>query len=156
MKHHIPDIIRKNSFDCFKSLNAAERAVVMYGEDEYRKSLDLDNDDAPCWKIPSKESTTFVGWNPMCIPTMDYIVWKLKRREQIAKRRNLLMDYKTAGVDIIKGRSFVEYLKVLAPNIGGFGGTFGSHFGFVVCPGCLAQGFPAYSHPVEPNQACHH
>jgi hypothetical protein len=21
----------------------------------------------------------------MCIPTMDYIVWKLKRREQIAK-----------------------------------------------------------------------
>ena len=32
------------------------------------------------------------------------------------------MDYKTAGVDIIKGRSFVEYLKVLAPNIGGFGG----------------------------------
>ncbi len=32
------------------------------------------------------------------------------------------MDYKTAGVDIIKGRSFVEYLKVLAPNIGGFSG----------------------------------
>ena len=32
------------------------------------------------------------------------------------------MDYKTAGVDIIKGRSFVEYLKVLAPKIGGFGG----------------------------------
>jgi len=33
------------------------------------------------------------------------------------------MDYKTAGVDIIKGRSFVEYLKVLAPNIGGFSGV---------------------------------
>ena len=32
------------------------------------------------------------------------------------------MDYKTAGVDIIKGRSFVEYLKVLAPKIGGFSG----------------------------------
>jgi phosphoribosylformylglycinamidine cyclo-ligase len=32
------------------------------------------------------------------------------------------MDYKTSGVDIIKGRSFVEYLKVLAPNIGGFSG----------------------------------
>jgi len=32
------------------------------------------------------------------------------------------MDNKTSGVDIIKGRSFVEYLKVLAPNIGGFGG----------------------------------
>ena len=33
------------------------------------------------------------------------------------------MDYKTAGVDIIKGRSFVEYIKVLAPKIdGGFNG----------------------------------
>jgi phosphoribosylformylglycinamidine cyclo-ligase len=32
------------------------------------------------------------------------------------------MDYKTSGVDIQKGRSFVEYLKVLAPNIGGFSG----------------------------------
>ena len=85
MKHEIPDEIRKNSFACFTSLNAAERAVVMYGEDEYRKSLDLENDDAECWKIPSKEFTTFVGWNPMCIPTMDYIVWKLKRREQITK-----------------------------------------------------------------------
>ena len=32
------------------------------------------------------------------------------------------MDYKTSGVDIMKGRSFVEYLKVLAPKIGGFSG----------------------------------
>ena len=32
------------------------------------------------------------------------------------------MDYKTAGVDIQRGRSFVEYLKVMAPNIGGFNG----------------------------------
>ena len=32
------------------------------------------------------------------------------------------MDYKTSGVDIIKGRSFVEYLKALAPSIGGFSG----------------------------------
>ena len=32
------------------------------------------------------------------------------------------MDYKTSGVDIIKGRSFVEYLKVLAPSVGGFNG----------------------------------
>ena len=32
------------------------------------------------------------------------------------------MDYKTSGVDIIKGRSFVEYLRVLAPKIGGFSG----------------------------------
>jgi len=40
MKHHIPDEIRKNSFDCFKSLNEAERAVVMYGDDAYREILD--------------------------------------------------------------------------------------------------------------------
>ena len=32
------------------------------------------------------------------------------------------MDYKTSGVDIIKGRSFVEYIKALAPSIGGFSG----------------------------------
>ena len=32
------------------------------------------------------------------------------------------MDYKTSGVDIIKGRSVVECLKVLAPKIGGFSG----------------------------------
>jgi phosphoribosylformylglycinamidine cyclo-ligase len=32
------------------------------------------------------------------------------------------MDYKTSGVDIIKGRSFVEYIKALAPGIGGFNG----------------------------------
>ena len=82
---NLPESIKKSCFNSFSVLNEAERAVVMFGEDEYRKSLDLDNDDAPCWKIPSKESTTFVGWNPMCIPTMDYIVWKLKRREQIAK-----------------------------------------------------------------------
>ena len=54
MKHEIPDIIRKNCFDCFKSLNEAERAVVLLGEDQ-------------------------------CIPTIDYIVWKLERREKIAR-----------------------------------------------------------------------
>ncbi len=32
------------------------------------------------------------------------------------------MDYKTSGVDIQKGRSFVEYLKTLSPTIGGFNG----------------------------------
>ena len=82
---NLPDIIRKNSFDCFKSLNAAERAVVMIGDEAYRESLDLENDDSPCWKIPSKESVGFVGWNPQCIPTIDYIVWKLERREKITK-----------------------------------------------------------------------
>jgi hypothetical protein len=85
MNNKIPDEIRKNCFDCFKSLNAAERAVVLLGEDEYRKSLDLENDDAPCWKIPSGEHSTFAGWNPQCVPTMDYIVWKLKNREGIIK-----------------------------------------------------------------------
>jgi hypothetical protein len=85
MKHEVPEEIKKNAFACFTSLNAAERAVVMFGDEAYRESLDLDNDDAPCWKIPSGESTTFVGWNPMCVPTMEYIVWKLKNREQIIK-----------------------------------------------------------------------
>jgi len=85
VKHEIPDIIRKNCFDCFKSLNESERAVIMFGEDVYRKSLDLEYDDAPCWKMPSEQTYGFVGWNPQCIPTMDYIVWKLKRREQIAR-----------------------------------------------------------------------
>ena len=83
MKHHIPDEIRKNCFDCFKSLNAAERAVVMYGEDEYRKSLDLDNDDAPCWVMNSGETYGFVGWNPQCIPSIKYIIWKLDRLQKI-------------------------------------------------------------------------
>ncbi len=32
------------------------------------------------------------------------------------------MDYKTSGVDIEKGRSFVEHLKLMAPSIGGFNG----------------------------------
>jgi phosphoribosylformylglycinamidine cyclo-ligase len=32
------------------------------------------------------------------------------------------MDYKTSGVDIQKGRSFVEYIKTLSPGIGGFNG----------------------------------
>ena len=82
---NLPEIIRRNSFDCFKSLNAAERTVVMIGDEAYRESLDLENDDAPCWKIPSKESIGFVGWNPQCVPTIDYIVWKLERREKITK-----------------------------------------------------------------------
>jgi len=79
----LPEIIRKNGFACFGSLNDTERSVILMGDDEYRKSLDLENDDAPCWKLPSKESSTFVGWNPQCIPTIDYIVWKLERLEKI-------------------------------------------------------------------------
>ena len=40
------------------------------------------------------------------------------------------MDYKTAGVDIIKGRSFVEHLKIVAPNIGGFSGMMEIPYGY--------------------------
>ena len=40
MKHHVPDIIKKNAFTCFTSLNQAERAVVLLGDDVYRESLD--------------------------------------------------------------------------------------------------------------------
>ena len=34
------------------------------------------------------------------------------------------MDYKTAGVDIEKGKAFVEHLKIVAPKIGGFNGMY--------------------------------
>ena len=34
------------------------------------------------------------------------------------------MDYKTAGVDIEKGKAFVEHLKIMAPKIGGFNGMY--------------------------------
>jgi len=34
------------------------------------------------------------------------------------------MDYKTSGVDIEKGKSFVEHLKIMAPKIGGFNGMY--------------------------------
>jgi hypothetical protein len=40
MKHEIPDIIRNNGFACFGSLNAAERAVVLIGDEAYREILD--------------------------------------------------------------------------------------------------------------------
>ena len=83
MKHEIPDEIRKSCFTCFGSLNSAERAVVLLGDDAYRESLDLDNDNAPCWQIPSGEHSTFAGWNPQCVPTMEYIVWKLDRLQKI-------------------------------------------------------------------------
>ena len=85
MRTDLPDIIKKNSFTCFTSLNQAERTVVLLGDEAYRESLDLDNDNAPCWRIPSGESTTFVGWNPICIPTIEYIVWKFEHREAIIR-----------------------------------------------------------------------
>ena len=83
MKQEIPEEIKKNAFACFGSLNESERAVVLLGDEAYRESLDLENDDAPCWQIPSGEHSTFAGWNPQCVPTMEYIVWKLKRLEGI-------------------------------------------------------------------------
>ena len=83
MKQEIPEEIKKNAFACFGSLNEAERAVVLLGDEAYRESLYLDNDYAPCWKIPSGEHSTFAGWNPMCVPTIDYIVWKLNNRKGI-------------------------------------------------------------------------
>ena len=83
MKHEIPEEIKKNGFACFGSLNQAERACVLLGDEAYRESLDLENDDAPCWIMNSGETHGFVGWNPICVPTMDYIVWKLERLQKI-------------------------------------------------------------------------
>ena len=40
------------------------------------------------------------------------------------------MDYKTSGVDIQKGRSFVEYIKTLSPSIGGFNGMMEIPLGY--------------------------
>ena len=83
MKQHLPDIIQKECFSCFSVLNEAEIAVIMMGDEAYRESLDLDNDDALCWVMPSGETQGFVGWNTQCVPTIEYIVWKLERHAKI-------------------------------------------------------------------------
>tara|TARA_B100001113_G_scaffold331144_1_gene307274 strand:- start:85 stop:360 length:276 start_codon:yes stop_codon:yes gene_type:complete len=85
MKQKIPDIIREGNFSCFSVLNEAEIAVVMMGDEAYRESLDLENDDAPCWIHPSGETHGFVGWNAVCVPTIDYIAWKLERLDLIRR-----------------------------------------------------------------------
>ena len=83
MKDHVPDEIRKYAFTCFSVLTERERAVILMGEEAYRESLNLENDDAPCWKMDSGETYGFVGWNPQCIPSIEYIVWKLERLQKI-------------------------------------------------------------------------
>ncbi len=40
------------------------------------------------------------------------------------KKEGIVLDYKTAGVDIEAGNKFVEDLKKKVPNLGGFGGMF--------------------------------
>ncbi|MDB4631262.1 hypothetical protein OAF61_02065 [Pseudomonadales bacterium] len=81
----LPESIKGLCFNSFSVLNESERAVVMFGEEEYRRQLDLENDDAPCWVTDSGETHGFVGWNPQCIPTIDYIVWKIENLEKIRK-----------------------------------------------------------------------
>lgn len=83
MKEYIPDSIRQYAFTCFSVLSESERAVILMGEEAYRESLDLENDDAPCWVMDSGETHGFVGWNPQCIPSIEYIVWKLDRLQKI-------------------------------------------------------------------------
>ena len=83
MKDYISDNIRQYAFTCFSVLTERERAVILMGEEAYRESLDLENDDAPCWKMDSGETYGFVGWNPQCIPSIEYIVWKLERLQKI-------------------------------------------------------------------------
>ena len=85
MKQKIPDIIRQGCFSCFSVLNEAEIAVVMMGDEAYRESLNLEDDDAPCWVMESGETHGFVGWTPQCIPTIDYIAWKLERLDLIRR-----------------------------------------------------------------------
>lgn len=81
----LPESIKGLCFNSFSVLNESERAVVVFGEEEYRRQLDLENDDAPCWVTDSGETHGFVGWNPQCIPTIDYIVWKIENLEKIRK-----------------------------------------------------------------------
>lgn len=81
----LPESIKGLCFNSFSVLNESERSVVMFGEEEYRRQLDLENDDAPCWVTDSGETHGFVGWNPQCIPTIDYIVWKIENLEKIRK-----------------------------------------------------------------------
>ena len=46
------------------------------------------------------------------------------------KKENIVLDYKTAGVDIDAGKKFVEQLKNKVPKIGGFGGMFNVPVGY--------------------------
>ena len=78
MRTDIPDIVKDNCFNSLCYLNDAERNVIIMGDEAYRESLDLENDDAECWKVLSEETYGFVGWNPQCIPSIEYIKWKLE------------------------------------------------------------------------------
>jgi hypothetical protein len=84
IKKHYPEIIRKQCFGCLGSLNEYERIVAVYGEESLRKQLDLDNDDAEVWKLPSGDKE-IGGWNIQCIPSLEWIVYKLEEREEMAK-----------------------------------------------------------------------
>ena len=46
------------------------------------------------------------------------------------KEEGIVLDYKTAGVDIDAGKKFVEELKNKVPKIGGFGGMFNVPVGY--------------------------
>ena len=46
------------------------------------------------------------------------------------KKEGIVLDYKTAGVDIDAGKKFVEELKNKVPKIGGFGGMFNVPVGY--------------------------
>ena len=46
------------------------------------------------------------------------------------KKEGIILDYKTAGVDIDAGNKFVEELKKKVPKVGGFGGMFNVPVGY--------------------------
>ena len=46
------------------------------------------------------------------------------------KKEGIVLDYKTAGVDIDAGNKFVEELKKKVPKVGGFGGMFNVPVGY--------------------------
>lgn len=92
---NLPDSVRDLCFLSFCCLNEAERKVIRMGEESYRELLDLYNDDAECWKVPSGDDG-FHGWNPQCIPSIEYIIWKLEREKDI-RERGTIPDFEEFG-----------------------------------------------------------
>ena len=58
------------------------------------------------------------------------IVRKVMSEPLDFKKEGIVLDYKTAGVDIDAGNKFVEDLKNKVPKIGGFGGMFNVPVGY--------------------------
>ena len=59
------------------------------------------------------------------------------------KEEGIVLDYKTAGVDIEAGNNFVKDLKKKVPNLGGFGGMIKVPSGYEEPIFCLLYTSPS-------------